>query len=242
MDYNYKNKYLKYKSKYLELKNKLKFANIKGGNILEIQNYRDQLKKLYPSVVFDNVNKSNPQTIYATTYGEMNYEGLDEINKKYNKENQIKYFFDIGSGRGKLVLWQAAQPEIINSYGIELVEQRHKDAVDLLNNIKTYGSGQFDNFVSKVNLINSDIFDVNLSNLIDLDNFNSNPGVLIWFSNLCFSKDINEKVFDKIIKELPKGTIIICSQASINPNLQFIEQIFIPMSWSSNSNIYVYRT
>lgn len=247
----YKNKYFKYKSKYLELKNIIKFGIIKGGGDIpphpEFINYKNQLKKLYPSVVFDNVNKSNPETIYATTYGEMNYEGLDEINRKYNSDNKIKYFFDIGSGRGKLVLWQAALPEIIKSYGIELVEQRHQDAVDLLNKIKTSGSrsGLFDDFTSKVNFINADVFDVDLSKLINLDsntNPDSSPGVLIWFSNLCFSKDINEKIFDKIIAELPKGTIITCSQSSNNPKLQLIEQISIPMSWSPNNNVYVYKT
>ncbi len=231
----YKNKYLKYKSKYLQLKKQQSGGNpsfIAEINLDEqIESYRKKLSELYPSVVFDaNKNKQNYNPAYNTTYGEMTYQGIDLINKKCNPNNDINVFVDIGSGRGKLVLWYAAEPNITKSIGIELVEERHEDAVKLKEKIG------FKEFTDKVELIGKNFLDIDFKNLINPDS-----KVLIWLSNLCFNQDITDQVFNKIVENFSPGTIICCSKQTSNPNIKFIEEIRVPMSWTEGSNVYIYK-
>lgn len=232
---DYKDKYLKYKTKYNELKKelkKLKKSNNlqKGGNDTIITEYRKKLEKLYPSIVFDGNNNNSNNSQNNTTYGEMNYDGITMINDKFNTSNQFDTFIDIGSGRGKLVLWYAVQPNINNSIGIEIVESRHKDAIKLKEQLG------YPDITKSVQFICKDFADINFSSLIK-----PNSRVLIWMSNLCFSPTITDKIFSKIIKDFPKGTVICCSKETSNTGVTLIEKITVPMSWTSNSNVYVYR-
>ncbi len=240
---DFKLKYLKYKKKYLELKdslskniNKINY-NQNAGSAESLDNslrtsYVIKLKELYPECKHDKkiVNLKD----IDTTYGEMEYDGINTLNNKFNSSNDTINFLDIGSGRGKLVLWYGSVPGIKNSIGIEIVDERHEDAMKLKSDVEKLNN--FSEYINKVNLIKSNIFDVNLQNLIQ-------PGkTIVWFSNLCFNPDSNDKIFEKFINELPSKTIIICSQTCSNPKLQKIGDMNIPMSWSSSSTVYFYQT
>lgn len=233
---DYFNKYLKYKNKYFELKNKFKNKlKMKGGSDNTTANeYRIKLEQLYPSVVFDNkkqdLSDNNDKSKNNTTYGEMNYDGINIINKKFNSTNQFNTFIDIGSGRGKLVLWYAVEPNITKSIGIEIVKQRHLDAIDLKNKL------EYPKVTLNVEFINKDFMDIDFSSIL-----NPNSKVIIWMSNLCFNKDITDNIFVKLVKEFPKGTIICCSKETTNPNVKLIETINVPMSWTSSSSVHVYQ-
>ena len=66
--------------------------------------------------------------------------------------------------------------------------------------------------------------------------------VLVWISNLCFDQETTNSIFKKIIKELPKGTIIACSKPYNFNNVQIkkIAEITVKMSWSNGSTVYCY--
>jgi len=213
---NYEKEYLKYKKRYLDLKKN------------KLNNFQDELKKLYPKVQFDkdiNIDYGNNKI----TYGELNYDGLDKILRYF--KNDFNSFLDIGSGRGKLCLHISNYPDINKSIGIELVKERHLDALSLKNKLKNYQN------VKKVQFINDDIFKINLGNL-----FNKDDLILIWISNLCFDIDFNSKLFSKLIKELPKDTIIACSKKPENlDGLLLVDQIKVPMSWSEDSEVYLLK-
>ncbi len=230
---DYKNKYLKYKNKYLELRKNLIGGSNNVSNIddkVSIESYRNKLNKIYPSVVFDNANKGQISTSNNnTTYGEMNYEGIEILNTKLNPLKTIDTFIDIGSGRGKLVLWYAGESNVTKSIGIEIVESRYKDAEALKQKLET------PQITNKVEFINKDFLDINFRSLIE-----NNSKVLVWLSNLCFSKDVTDKIFDKVVKEFPTGTIICCSSETSNQNVRLVDKISVPMSWSSSSMVYVY--
>jgi hypothetical protein len=223
----YKEKYLKYKNKYLELKSYIKQL---GGNNDSLIELRNKLEKLYPNIVFDRDNLSDGNSLNNTTYGEMNYEGIDIINKKLNISNSFNTFIDIGSGRGKLVLWYGMEPGITKSIGIELVESRHKDAIELKEKLS-------DAKLSKtVEFINGDFMNIKFSSMLNPDS-----KVLIWMSNLCFPPSITDKIFGKIANEFSKDTIICCSKITSEPKVSLIDEINIPMSWTKNSTVYVYK-
>ena len=242
---DWKRKYLKYKNKYLNLKEKNQNNNLNANintktntntNTHTNSNYFLKLKELYPNCV-KKLSESKEST---HTYGEMEYEGVESLNKQINPENTIKYFLDIGSGRGKLPCWFGGIHNIIKSIGIEIIDQRCKDAQNLKSNLaKNYPMQS-----NKIELICGSFENHNLGQLVQ-----SSPDTLIWISNLCFGPELTETVFTQILNQMPKGTIISCSRKpseAIDLNtinkLLYKSQIQIQMSWWDNlSDVYVFK-
>jgi 16S rRNA A1518/A1519 N6-dimethyltransferase RsmA/KsgA/DIM1 with predicted DNA glycosylase/AP lyase activity len=167
----------------------------------------------------------------------MEYAGIDalykHITKKYDKD--INAFIDVGSGRGKLCMYMAAHPKIKEVLGIELVKQRHEDAVHLRDLLAK-------EYAKKVELRNQNVLEVDFEPLREAH-------VFVWFSNLCFDQSTTNSIFDKLYQELPKGSILCCSkifdtQNKINrmKEYEYIESIPIEMSWTKSSNVYIYKT
>ncbi len=189
--------------------------------------YLDKLKKKYPICIHDDVKKSD-FGMNNVTYGEMNYDGIEKLYKYVkNKYPNIKTFIDIGSGRGKLCIHMSSFPKIKKSIGIEIVRERHNDALKLLKTTQS-------EYSKKIEFINDDIFNINLNDHID-----KNGSVFVWWSNLCFDQSVTDAIYDKLIRELPKGSVICCSKNNRNDNP--VDSIIIPMSWSHNSNVLIYE-
>ena len=134
---------------------------------------------------------------------------------------------DLGSGRGKLCMYMAAQPKIKYVLGVELVKQRHDDA-EILKSELTF------EYADKVKLLHKNIFDV------DFEDY-KNKQIFIWFSNLCFEPTGINNVFQRLQKELPAGTIVCCSKKPHELFGEFLNTIQVPMSWNKASNVYIYR-
>ena len=118
-------------------------------------------------------------------------------------------------------------PKIKKSIGIEIVRERHNDALKLLKTTQS-------EYSKKIEFINDDIFNINLNDHID-----KNGSVFVWWSNLCFDQSVTDGIYDKLIRELPKGSVICCSKSNRNDNP--VDSIIIPMSWSYNSNVLIYE-
>ena len=202
----------------------------KRGQIrMSRKNYVSKLKDLYPVCVHDGMPSYDGHNI---TYGEMDYKGMQKLNAHVQQLNpDINTFMDIGSGRGKLCLYLASLKKIIKSIGIELVKSRCDDA----NKLKAQLANTYAN---KVEFICANILDVSLKDYLPI-----NATVFIWFSNLCFNQDTINDIFEKIVDEIPAGSIICCSkQTDMQHNkLQFIESIPIEMSWQKNSTVSIYK-
>lgn len=170
----------------------------------------------------------------------MEYDGVENLNKQINPDYKIKYFLDIGSGRGKLPCWFGGINGIIKSIGIEIVEQRCLDA----NKLKSDLAESFPIQTDKIELLCGGFESYDLGELVE-----SNPDTLVWISNLCFGPELTEKVFTQILNQMIKGTIICCSKQpseSIDLNtsnkLVYRNKIQIQMSWWDNlSDVYVYQ-
>ena len=187
------------------------------------KNFRKKLEKIYPKCLFDNVDQSYYKND-KITYGEMNYEGLITLYALIDKYyKNISAFLDIGSGRGKLCLYMASYPKIKKVVGIEIVESRHNDALQLAKSIKS-------SYLNKINLINDDIMNIDLKNIFSKPTF-------VWWSNLCFHVNKSKIIFEKLLNELPKGSVICFSK-----DLGLVYDIVtnIPMSWYQNSNVNIY--
>jgi hypothetical protein len=117
------------------------------------------------------------------------------------------------------------------SIGIELVTERHNDAIKL----KQEMSLSFPNIAKKVELLNIDMFKF----LETINTFDS--PVMVWISNLCFGDIITTKLFNVLVKKLPPQSIIGSSKLpSELPNgIKLINKLQVKMSWSENSDIYI---
>jgi len=205
----------KYKKKYLDSKS--------------IFEYRKKLLELYPSAVHDS-SLDKDYSGHKITYGEMDYSGIDQIIKNFPSKT-FTSFLDIGSGRGKLCLYIASQPSITKSIGIELVTPRHQDALNLKAGLSDHPS-----ITDKVEFINQDFLTCELDGFV-----NTSP--LVWISNLCFDPELTNRLFNKLINEMPRGTIIACSKqySESNSSLKNLESIQVKMSWTESSQVYLYR-
>lgn len=210
----------------LKRNNKKSRRYIKTG----INKYITKLKELYPLCKHDTTHEE--YVGHKTTYGEMTYEGLETLYNHIQPMIEPSYFIDVGSGRGKLCLYMAQHTSIQKSIGVELVKSRYDDAQNLKNELSQ--NAQFVQYTNKTEFINADILTINLEQMITKKAF-------VWFSNLCFDTEMTIKVFDKLIKELPQGSIICCSKTAENINAEKLGTLSIPMSWSQNSNVHLFK-
>lgn len=234
---DFKKKYLKYKNKYLNQKKILKGS---GENTkLESDSYKQTLKELYPKCLHDSSTVRTDKLV-TETYGEMEYEGIESLCKKLKdefKEDNFNIFLDIGSGRGKLPLWFASCPDIEHSIGVEIVEERHTYALELKNKL----SKEYRKFTEKVDLIHGDINNI----FSEIKTKLENKKTLVWISNLCFGETLTQNIFNTILNELNSGTIICCSREPKGIEIEVRGNtnsgIPINMSWSANSNVFIYE-
>jgi hypothetical protein len=230
-DINYL-KYLKYKGKYLSLYNKIQNGGILSDSeikYVDLVKGKSLLQKIYTDVKRDTTPLHDKYPLHQITYGEMNYDGIEHFLTLLNSENKLTYVMDIGSGRGKICIYVALHPDIKQSIGVEIVKERHDDAIALLEQFKKEIP------IENVNLINDDILRLNLKVLVPAP-------ALIWWSNLCFSQELIDKITLKLVDELPKGSIIVCSKdLTANPKIEKMDKKVIPMSWNATHEVFVNR-
>jgi hypothetical protein len=115
-------------------------------------------------------------------------------------------------------------PNII-SKGIEIVSDRHKQAMSAYNKITD------ESIKKRIILSCCSLFDNSISD-----------AAWIFISNLCFSSELNLQLAEKITKEVKKHTLIVCSkQLDLSQQLFKKQEISVPMSWSENSSAYMYE-
>jgi len=224
-------------------RNKKKYTGTKrhkNATHVSTNNYINKLKSLYPLCLHDDAKtKEKNKELYSQhniTYGEMTYEGIEMLYKNIcqNYFSVLPHcFIDIGSGKGKLCLYMAEKNNIDQSIGIELVKNRYDCSIELKEKLKEINQTSS----NKVEFYNSNIFDIKLNKLI------MTAPVFIWFSNLCFEQNAINTIFQKIVNEIPVGSIICCSKPTINiDNCTILTSIQVPMSWVDKSDVYIYQT
>ena len=171
-------------------------------------------------------------TEYKTTYGEVDNDSLPVLNELFNKYAPItkialpfRNFYDLGSGVGKLTIAMAYMNPTLKTTGIEIVPDRVKKAHTAFEKIR----------------------DISVKNRVELlcismlnDSVNYANACWIFISNLCLTDDTNNKIFEKLAKEVKIGCIIISSSKTQHTSFKELNHISIPMSWDAKSKVYVY--
>jgi len=171
---------------------------------------------------------------FSLTYGEVTTEGAIELANIFTKIKPIKTypigqrtFYDLGSGIGRIVFLITNSIPGLISKGIELVKERHDNAVLAYNKLNDVS------LQKRVEFINCSFFDKPL-----------NDAAWIYIANLCFSDAIKEELSKKFNTELQSGTLIAClSQFNLSTdNFENLGIYTIPMSWNkAGSVVYIYR-
>lgn len=159
------------------------------------------------------------------TYGEITFDGLATLLKELQLTDK-DVFYDLGSGVGKVVV-QVALTTPATATGVELCPSRAAKAAQIKNDLITRGALKNK---KKLTFIEGNIMDVPLSD-----------ATVIFMCSTCFSPELMKKLTDKLAR-LKKGTRILTLK-ELYPNKAFtlVKTLQVPMTWSSNSNVYWYE-
>lgn len=217
--------YIQFKNKYIEFKKMFSFNSYGGG--IKI---KQDIDKLYETKNFVKLSGNTidlfNKTKSANTYGELTQEGMINLINELIDKNIIKnindlVYYDLGSGYGKTVINAVVNINFKRAVGIELAIERVKIAQNALNKLN-------DHFKKRIQLIHGNILEKDIS---DAD--------VIFISNLCFSKEINDKLANKIANECKKGVIIMSSKQLTHNKLRNVLNTTTKMTWSQNSSIHI---
>ena len=149
-------------------------------------------------------------------YGEVCHQDLSNLISKL--EFFDRTFLDIGSGCGKIVIYLAYKFDIFID-GIEIDKNRFQKSLQLLETFKLFNN---------ISFFNTDFRKVYFGNYD-----------IIYCCNLVFSKEDNNELYKKIIKEF-RG---ICMLFNFNHLIKkyLIKTEKIKTSWNSSENIYLFK-
>lgn len=193
--------------------------------------YSTILPRIYNGLSGFGINTNGMN--HKTTYGELCEESIPvlyEIFSTYAPLTNIaapyKNFYDLGSGIGKVIIGMAYMNSSLKCTGIEVVAERVVHANTALQRLRD------DSVKRRIELVCISMLD---------DSINYGNACWIFISNLPLEDNTNTLLFEKLAKECKLGTIVICSKAVSNPSFSFLNNITLPMSWSNESKVFVYK-
>jgi hypothetical protein len=170
---------------------------------------------------------------HGITYGELKDESLPilyEVFSRYaplsNIVGSYRNFYDLGSGVGKVVLGLTALNSSLKGIGIEVVSERVQQANTALQRVRDSSLKQRIEFLCL--------------SFLD-DSIHYGKACWLFISNLCFTEDVKQKLTEKLERELNAGAIIVCSKELHSDKFIQVNYITLPMSWSDESKVYVYK-
>ena len=167
------------------------------------------------------------------TYGELCDESIPilyEIFARYaplsNIVGSYRNFYDIGSGIGKALLGMAVMNSSLKLTGIEIKSDLVQQANTALERIRD------SSLRNRVEFICLSCVD---------DSIHYDKACWVFISNESFINGLNIQLIEKLNKELKPGAIIVCSKQIFNTNFQQLNYMTLPMSWSDDTKVYVYK-
>ena len=166
-------------------------------------------------------------------YGELCDESIPilyEIFARYAPLSKIvgsyRNFYDIGSGIGKAVLGMATLNSSLRLTGIEIKSDLVMQANTALQRIRD------SSVKNRVEFLCLSCVD---------DSINYDKACWVFISNEGFDSATDQKLIEKLDNELKPGAVIICSKEIYSPNFQKLNYMTLPMSWSDDTKVFVYK-
>jgi len=132
------------------------------------------------------------------TYGEITEKGVSQMIEHFSEyfDNPDGVFYDLGSGKGKLCIQVSKETNFSKVIGIELYEERHLEAEELLKKSD----------VDNVSFIKDSFLNHDLSDATVI---------------LCSNEAMPREVTAKVLAKVPKGCLIILGR---KPNLKWMQE------------------
>jgi len=139
-------------------------------------------------------------------------------------------FYDLGSGRGRAVLFMALTGLFESSVGIEVLPERVSLAKQALLKLRA----AIPNAGSQVKLYEASFLN---------PAFKYKDAKLIFLSNMCFDKETQDAIFARLSSEMPKGSLVFCSRLpdSMLTAFETIKVEQVSMTWTPSSEIHILR-
>lgn len=199
-----------------------------------VQRKQSSFMQIFNGLDGHYTDSENKYSGYALTYGEGTEAGIHKMSKMFTKylplsqiPVQNRTFYDLGCGLGKIVVGMALLHPQIRSIGIEIVDDRARQAGIALSRLSKHVQ-------NRCGIMTGSIFD---------EQFFYGNACWIYVSNLCFTPEHNSQLSLKLGREVPVGSVIQCSKALENAteNRLVLKEIHrVPMTWTDESQLHVY--
>ena len=185
---------------------------------------KSQLKKDDDFFIDDKLDQTNTSYIYGEVSVESMFKIFDTLNIFKSKESCS--IVDVGSGFGKLVIATAIKYNVMID-GVEIDENRFNKSIKLLEQITNIKLCEFD-LNSNIYFFNNSFEDVYFGNYD-----------IIYCCNLVYSKEDNNKLFQKILREF-KGFLFLFYYTKIMRRY-FYKMFTVKTSWNDNQQIFLFK-
>lgn len=168
---------------------------------------------------------------HKTIYGEVYVRGIDNLYTYVRKShpNALHVFMDLGSGVGKSVV-AAKLIGFKHAIGIEVVTERHNQAEIVRKKLPK--------------AIQKSV-EFHVGDCRDFDFTRFDKPIVIFMSNLLWTRDTNEEMYHIIADKCPPGTLVVSSICNIHPKdesrFKHETRLNLPMSWDPYSSCRVSR-
>jgi SAM-dependent methyltransferase len=186
--------------------------------------------------IYNELPQTKANGDHNLTYGEIEWPTLKYIMDQAKLQawstspgSQGK-FYDLGSGRGRAVLYAALSGPFDQSIGIEILPERISLAQAALTKLKQ----SIPTIGSKVRFIEGSFLNPALK---------YKDARAIFISNLCLDIETQNALFNKLNAEMPKDSLLFCTliPTTFPSAFEEVTQTRMPMTWTSASEFHVLR-
>ena len=169
------------------------------------------------------------------TYGEVEWPTLKFMAEYVDKatppalQNKGR-FYDLGSGRGRAVLYMGLAGPFEQSVGIEVLPERLSLAQQALAKLKL----SIPSAGSKIRLYEATFLN---------SAFKYRDARAVYLSNLAFDAEVQDAIFRKLAAEMPKGSLLFCHKApAVIPGaFEVLGVERLPTTWTPTSDFHILR-
>jgi predicted RNA methylase len=156
-------------------------------------------------------------------YGETLVKSVDVLLEKYIRPDD-KVFYDLGSGKGNVVIQAALSGKFKKTIGIELVQERHAMSVEALKRGQPFIPPE-----TEVRFINGDFLSTDFSD-----------GDIIYITATAFSKKLIKNLQMRLNNLKPGTRLIITDKQLDQKQFSLIDKVNLPMDYAE-SDFYIYE-
>jgi SAM-dependent methyltransferase len=164
-----------------------------------------------------------------STYGEIVPASMEQLIAILElKEGDI--FYDLGSGKGQVVIYIVLRTPLRKCVGIELATTRHSYAVEAKKRLASCGNAPD----CVIEFYQGDFTQ---------PSFNMDDATIVWMNSTCYPDNVMEVITQRLSKLRP-GLRVITLKALPTPekyHFKEIQELRLEMTWSQSVSTHIYR-